>query len=135
MILTPTQTAWLAAVSASDRGGLRAEDDITRGNVWTTKLEFDADWSGDTIVASLGFEADDGASETNDLSVDVSAFTGGKTTITLQLGSAGTSALPADSNGDGVYAMLFDIHRTPAGGSKYFAFGGWVKVLGSVGNV
>ena len=137
MALTPTQVAWLAALAETERGGLRAKDDITRGNVWTTKLEVAADWSADTIVASLGYGPDDGGSEANDLSVDVSSFTGGVTTITLQLGSVDTAALPLDSDGDGSYAMIFDIHRTAAaiGSTKYLAFGGWVNVLGSVGNV
>lgn len=135
MFLKPEHQAWLAALAASGRGGLKAEDDITRGLVWTTKIEIAADWSGDTIVASLGYEPDDGASEAADLSVDVSAFSGGVTTITLQLNGTGTGLLNADGDGDGVSSILFDIHRTPSGGAKYLAFGGYTHIIGSIGNV
>lgn len=133
--MNPQHAAWIAAMAASGRGGLKAADNIVRGEIWTTVINVAADWSADTVVASLGYEPDDGASETNDLSVNVGSYSGGLTPITLQLSAAGTAALAADPDGDGLVSILFDMHRTPAAGSKYLAFAGWTYITGSVGNV
>ena len=131
MMLDPRHAAWIAAMKAAGRGGLKAADNIVRGETWSTVIRVAADWSGDTITASLGYEPDDGVSEANDLSVNVGSYSG----ITLQLSSGSTATLEDDADGDGLVSVLFDLHRTPSGGSKYLAFGGWTYITGSVGNV
>lgn len=135
MFLKPEHQSWLSACAQSGRGGAKLIDDITRGLVWQTKIKVPADWSGDAIVSSIGYEPDDGASEVADLSVTVSAFSGGFTTITLELNGTGTGGIAADGDGDGVSSILVDLYRTPSGGGKYFAGGFYTHIIGTVGNV
>ena len=133
--LTPEQSAWLAAMSAAQRGGEKLKDNIVRGLAWATAIEFSADYSGDAFACSLGYEPDNGASETNDVTVTVGSFTGGKTLVTLSLNGTQTGALAADGDGDGLVPILFDLYRTPSGESKYLILAGYTLITGSVGNV
>ena len=103
MMLDPRHAAWIAAMKAAGRGGLKAADNIVRGETWSTVIRVAADWSGDTITASLGYEPDD-------LSVNVGSYSGSYTDITLQLSSGSTATLEDDADGDGLVSVLFDLH-------------------------
>lgn len=134
--MTPTHQAWLDALKLADRGGIDARlDNIVPGLPWSVTVDFAADYSADAFACALGFEPDNGASETNDVSVAVGAYSGGKTVITLSLNSTQTAALATYLNADGVVEMLWDLRRTPSGQGQYMILGGWLRLVGAVGNV
>lgn len=122
---------WLAGVRAAQKGGVRLPQlQIDRGHAYSKVLAFEADYEADAFAASLA-NAPDSTPFLN-FTVVVGAFGSGVTPVTLSLTALQTAAIPADTDIDGNEDFVFDILRTPNGGTQGRLMAGVIPVSGKV---
>ena len=128
--------SWLAQLARDGLGGESAElHEIARGSPYGYALTLAGDYSSGTFVSSLRLGPDAAGATLADFGVSVGAYTAGTTTIEFTLTSAQTGpsgSLPADTDGDGLVWLVYDILYTPVGSSAYRIMGGEIPVSGKV---
>jgi hypothetical protein len=126
--------AWLRDLRAAGKGGERYPQlEIDRGRAWSKALRFAADYSADAFAANLAL-GPDGTTLVSP-TVNVGAYTGGYTIVTLSLTAvqtANAALIPADGDIDGVVDLALDVLRTPSGGTQGRLIGCVIPVTGKV---
>lgn len=129
-----TRQEWLTQMKWDGHAG-RQLTSIPRGLDWSVTLNFGIDWSADSFFMSLREEPDAPDPTTVDVTINVGAYSGGVTPVTLSLTAAQTAALPADDNGDDLKELFYDILRQTGGaGAKRRIMAGNIYVSGKVTN-
>lgn len=128
--MATTFEAWLRELRAAGKGPATLRG-CSRGRAWSTVLGIGADVSDWAFIGAAKLAPD--AIETEaEFTIAVGAYAAGVTPVTLSLSAADTSALPADSDGDGIEAFAFDLLATPPGEDEFLLMGGTLPLLGSV---
>lgn len=130
---------WLRKLSADGKGGLGLQGKpqmraIDRGLPYVYMMAVGMNVSADSFAASIRAAPDAAGSTLADFDVTVGAYANGVTTITLKLTKTQTAALPADGDADGLEELVFDILRTPSGGTQQRFMAGVIQVSGKVTN-
>lgn len=122
---------WVAAAKAAGHGGITLPA-ITRGLPYSRTINFGADYSADAFAASLRLTPDAAGATLADFTVVVGSYSGGVTPVTITLSQTVTAALPADGDADGLAWLVFDMLRTPSGGTQDRFVAGVAAVSGGV---
>jgi hypothetical protein len=118
---------WLATL-----GGLRADMPMTvRGLAISHTVTYPGNVTTATLEGTVK-AAPDATAELATFTVGTPAFADGVTTWAISLNGTATSALPADSDGDGREDFIFDMLLTLSGGSPERIFAGLFPVSGFV---
>lgn len=125
--------AWLRELKAAGKGGVRLKG-IDRGLPYSLAFSIPLDVTADAFDASLRMAPDASGATLVDFTIVVGTFTAGATLITLSLTQVQTAALPADGDIDGVEEFVFDLLRTPSGGTQARLIAGVIPILGKVTN-
>lgn len=121
---------WTAQL-ARDGVGPQNMPAIVRGLDQTVTLTLTGDFSAASFAMKLK-AAPDAASALATFTCTPGSFADGVTPVTLSLAAAAQSSLPADTEGDGIETLVYDIVCTPASGGAYRILGGYQPVSGAV---
>lgn len=124
---------WLSELKAAGKGGVRLKG-IDRGLPYSLAFSIPLNVTGDSFDASLRLSPDASGSTLVDFTIAIGTYSAGATLVTLSLTQVQTAALPADGDLDGVEEFVFDLLRTPSGGTQARLIGGVIPILGKVSN-
>jgi hypothetical protein len=103
-----------------------------RGFSYSATLSFGSDFSEDAFTASLHKSPDGAGVSLAVFTVTSPALVSGKTEITLSLTDTQVNTLTADTDGNGFVDFVYDIVRTPSGGSAKPIMAGQISLLGNI---
>ena len=124
---------WLTACKVAGKGGVADEFFCTRGEAWAQDLPLDGDWTGATMTGYLKQRPDAATTLVALTCTAGDVVTEGDVTtswFTLSLSAGETTALTADTTGEGVVELAAFVFLEPSGGSKELLLGGVLTVLG-----
>ena len=129
---------WLALAARDGRGGLAAEPpSISRGRArafvysLNTHPTYD-DWTDGTFTAVAKASPDAGGSNLLTFSCLTGTPAGGVTPIEVSVAGSAQGSVPADTDGDGVTELLFELVFTPDGGSADTIISSRILVAGVI---
>lgn len=105
---------------------------IDRGVPFTWTFALGGDWTGATIASSLRLAPDANGATVANFTVSNDGVVGGATEFTISLTNVQTAALTADTDGDALVQLAWDVLFTPSGGTKMRLFGGVATIAGEV---
>ncbi|MGX7926450.1 hypothetical protein ACWPMX_07740 [Tsuneonella sp. HG094] len=109
---------------------------IDRGLPFAWTFALGGDWTGATIASSLRLDPDAAGATVEDFTCSNDGYDADAdaTEFTLALTDAETAALIADTDGDALVQLAWDVVFTPSGGDTMRLMGGIATVTGKVTN-
>ena len=121
---------WLRALASAGKGGVLLPP-IDRGLPYELTIKVPLDVSADSFSAALR-SAPDTAETPVAFTTSVGAWDGTFTPLTLSLTEGEVNSLPSDADAVGLEEMVFDLLRTPNGGTEYRFLAGNIFISGKV---
>ena len=135
--MTSKWDSWLEQLQRALKGGIRVAP-ANRGAAWTQLVTMPGNLTTATLRGQVRIAPDNAGtplaafsftSITYDAPSDRSSFTA---SLAAGVGANSTSALPSDTDMDGVEEFPFDILITRSGSPEEVLFGGLLPVIGKV---
>lgn len=128
--MNTTFDPWLRQLAAAGKGPAALH--IDRGLPWSARFVINAPFPGATISGALKVGPDAAGAALATFTASAVTVEGQYSDFTLSLTDSQTTALPGDSDGDGLVQVAFDVLMLPAGGTLRRLFGGVATIAGKV---
>lgn len=124
-----TFDAWVRQLAATRKGP--APMQIDRGLPFSARFVIGAPMAG-SVSAAIRLAPDAGGAVLVAFTASAVTVEGDYAEFTLSLTKVQTAALPADTDGDALVELAYDVLFTPTGGTQTRLFGGVATVAGKV---